>query len=40
MRLLGKLPLDPAYAQAADKGEFYGIDNEELAAAKEILERI
>lgn len=40
LNLLGKLPLNPAYAEAADKGEFYGIDNEELAIAKEILERI
>ncbi len=40
VNLLGKLPLNPAYAEAADEGEFYGVDNEELAAAKEILERI
>jgi len=40
VNLLGKLPLDPAYAEAADKGEFYDINNPYLDAAKEILERI
>lgn len=40
VNLLGKLPLDPAYAEAADKGEFYDIDNPYLDVAKEILERI
>jgi len=40
MRLLGKLPLDPAYAEAADKGEFYAIDNPYLDVAKEVLEKI
>lgn len=40
INLLGKLPLNPANAEAADKGEFYSVDNSELAIAKEILERI
>ena len=40
LNLLGKLPLNPAYAEAADRGEFYGVDNSELEVAKEILERI
>lgn len=40
VNLLGKLPLNPAYAEAADKGEFYQIENNYLDAAKEILERI
>lgn len=40
MRLLGKLPLDPSYAEAADKGEFYSIDNPYLDVAKEVLEKI
>ena len=40
INLLGKLPLNPAYAEAADKGEFYGIENDYLDTAKEILERI
>ena len=40
VNLLGKMPLNPAYAEAADKGEFYDIENTYLEAAKEILERI
>lgn len=40
INLLGKLPLDPSYAEAADQGEFYDIDNPYLDIAKEILERI
>ena len=40
INLLGKLPLNPANAEAADKGEFYSVDNSELEVAKEILERI
>jgi Mrp family chromosome partitioning ATPase len=40
VNLLGKLPLNPAYAEAADKGEFYSVANTELEVAKEILERI
>lgn len=40
VKLLGKLPLNPAYAEAADKGVFYDIDNTYLDAAREILERI
>ena len=40
VNLLGKLPLNPAYAEAADKGEFYDISHDYLDVAKEILERI
>ncbi len=40
VNLLGKLPLNPAYAEAADKGEFYEIEHPYLDVAKEILERI
>ena len=40
VRLLGKMPLDPAYAEAADKGEFYQIENPYLEVAKEVLEKI
>lgn len=40
VNLLGKLPLDPSYAEAADKGEFFQIDQPYLETAKEILERI
>ncbi len=38
--VLGKLPLDPNYAEAADKGEFYSIDHDYLYIAQEILKRI
>jgi Mrp family chromosome partitioning ATPase len=40
VRLLGKMPLDPAYAEAADKGAFYQIENPYLEVAKEVLEKI
>lgn len=40
IRLLGKMPLDPSYAEAADKGAFYQIDNPYLEVAKEVLEKI
>lgn len=40
LRLLGKMPLDPSYAEAADKGSFYQIDNPYLEVAKEVLEKI
>jgi len=40
INLLGKLPLDPAYAEAADKGDFYNIDNPYLDIAKEVIEKI
>lgn len=38
--VLGKLPLDPAYAEAADKGEFYQIQNDHLVKAVEVLKGI
>ena len=40
LRLLGKMPLDPAYAEAADKGAFYQMENPYLEVAKEVLEKI
>ncbi len=40
VEVLGKLPLDPAYAQTADKGEFYSIENDYLAKAAEVLENL
>ncbi len=40
LRLLGKMPLDPSYAEAADNGEFYQIENPYLEVAKEVLEKI
>jgi Mrp family chromosome partitioning ATPase len=38
--VLGRLPLDPAYAKAADAGEFYGINNPYLDEAVRILKSI
>ena len=40
MKVLGKLPLNPEYAQAADAGAFYGIDNPYLDTAVEVLKNI
>ena len=40
LRLLGKMPLAPSYAEAADKGDFYQMDNPYLEVAKEVLEKI
>lgn len=39
-KVLGKLPLDPAYAKAADEGKFYEIDNKDLDAAVSVLKAI
>lgn len=39
-KVLGKMPLDPAYAQAADVGAFYEIDNGYLETAVEVLKGI
>lgn len=39
-RVLGKLPLDPAYAKAADAGAFYGMENPYLDAAVDALKTI
>lgn len=38
--LLGRMPLDPAYAAAADAGEFYTLDNPYLAAAVQAVEQL
>lgn len=40
VEVLGKLPLDTSYAQTADKGEFYTIDNNYLDKAVEVLKNI
>lgn len=40
IRVLGKLPLDPAYANAADEGRFYNMENPYLDAAVGILRNI
>lgn len=39
-RVLGKLPLDPAYAKAADAGAFYELENPYLDAAVDALKTI
>lgn len=39
-KVLGKLPLDPAYAKAADAGQFYQMENPYLDAAIEVLKNI
>ena len=39
-KVLGKLPLDPAYAKAADAGEFYAIENQYLDDAVTVLKAI
>ena len=39
-RVLGKLPLDPAYAKAADAGAFYEMENPYLDAAVDALKTI
>lgn len=39
-KVLGKLPLDPEYAKLADAGALYGMDNEYLDAAVEVLRNI
>lgn len=40
LSVLGKLPLDPAYAKAADAGQIYTMDNPYIAKAIETLEQI
>lgn len=40
VEVLGKVPLNPAYADTADKGDFYSIENEYLAKATEVLKNI
>ena len=40
LSVLGKLPLDPAYAKAADAAQFYTMDNPYIAKAIEALEQI
>lgn len=38
--VLGKVPLDPIMAQAADEGTFYQMENPYLDAAKKMLEKL
>ena len=40
VKVLGKLPLDPAYAQKADQGKFYEMENEHLKDAVNVLKNI
>ena len=40
IQVLGKLPLNPAYAEAADNGMFYDIENTYLDAAVDVLKNI
>lgn len=40
VKVFGKLPLDPAFAEAADKGAFYGIENDYLSAGVDVLKNI
>lgn len=39
-KVLGKLPLNPSYAETADEGKFYEIENPYLDAAVEVLKNI
>ena len=39
-KVLGKLPLDPAFAQKADAGEFYQMENDYLDEAVTVLKNI
>ena len=38
--VIGKLPMDRKYATAADAGRIFDVENEYLASAKEILEKL
>ncbi|MGN0169740.1 MAG: P-loop NTPase [Lachnospiraceae bacterium] len=40
MKVLGKLPLDPTFAQKADEGRFFDIENPYLQEAYEVLKHV
>lgn len=40
IKVLGKMPLDPSYAEAADAGRFYKVENKYLEAGFEVLEAL
>ncbi len=40
MEVLGKMPIDPAYAQSADEGRFFEMDNKYLATGVEVLKNL
>lgn len=38
--VLGKMPMDPVFAQSADAGRIYTLDNTYLASVKDVLEKL
>ena len=38
--LLGKMPVDPAYASCADKGRFHEVENPHLAGGVEAMPKL
>lgn len=40
IKLLARMPLDPAFAEKADQGAFYSMDNEYLKAAVDVISNI
>ena len=40
INVLGKMPIDPAYAQSADEGRFFEMDNPYLVAGVEVLKNL
>ena len=40
MKVLGKMPIDPAYAQKADEGRFFEMDNPYIAAGVDVLKNL
>lgn len=40
INVLGKMPIDPAYAQSADEGRFFEMENPYLAAGVEVLKKL
>ena len=40
IEVLGKMPIEPAYAESADTGRFYEMDNQYLNAGVEVLKKL
>lgn len=40
IKVLGKMPIETAYAESADEGRFYEMENEYLAAGVEVLKNL
>ena len=40
IKVLGKMPIDPAYAQSADEGRFFEMENPYLAEGVEVLKNL